>query len=561
MEKDGQKNEIDVMYLLRLFLSKIWLIILMAALGGAIAFSYSKFVLPLQYSSHIAMYVQSYTGIAESANNYNNISNSKQLVNTYKEVLKDDAVMEAVGAELVANMDEDVIDDNFKLTDGKISPSALRSCINITSVTDTSALTVTTTTKNAELSAAICNALVKVAPDFLSEAVGVGQINTIDTAKVYNIPVAPNMKKNTAIGAAALMMLAMLIIFLIDFFDKTIKDSSTLSEKYKKAIIGEIQQFDQEKKKKDDSEDEHVKLTDADVPFAVVESYKSIRTNISFALSTMEKKIFLVSSTNPGEGKSTTSANIAIALAQGGNKVLLIDGDMRKSVQHKIFGLKNKKGLSSAISKMADLDECITQDVMENLDVLTSGPVPPNPSELLASDSMTSIIETLRERYATIIIDTPPVNVVTDSMELAKNVSGIVMVVRYGVTTNDDIEAAMNKIEFSQLNVLGFIMNGVKVGGGKYYSKYHKYGKYGKYSKYGKYGNGYGYGYGYYGKKPQLDDNSDSAESTDKAESVKKEASKSETVKKEAPKTEKNASQKSNSSSNKKNGKNKKGGK
>ncbi len=561
MEKDGQKNEIDIMYLLRLFLSKIWLIILMAAVGGAIAFSYSKFVLPLQYSSHIAMYVQSYTGIAESANNYNNISNSKQLVNTYKEVLKDDAVMEAVGAELVANMDEDVIDDNFKLTDGKISPSALRSCINITSVTDTSALTVTTTTKNAELSAAICNALAKVAPDFLSEAVGVGQINTIDTAKVYNTPVAPNMKKNTAIGAAALMMLAMLIIFLIDFFDKTIKDSSALSEKYKKAIIGEIQQFDQDKKKKDDREDDHVKLTDADVPFAVVESYKSIRTNISFALSTMEKKIFLVSSTNPGEGKSTTSANIAIALAQGGNKVLLIDADMRKSVQHKIFGLKNKKGLSSAISKMANLDECITKEVMENLDVLTAGPVPPNPSELLASDSMTSIIETLRERYATIIIDTPPVNVVTDSMELAKNVSGIVMVVRYGVTTNDDIEAAMNKIEFSQLNVLGFIMNSVKTSGGKYYSKYRKYGKYGKYSKYGKYGKGYGYGYGYYGKKPQLDDNSDSAESTDKAESVKKEASKSETVKKEAPKTEKNASQKSDSSSNKKNGKNKKGGK
>jgi capsular exopolysaccharide synthesis family protein len=97
----------------------------------------------------------------------------------------------------------------------------------------------------------------------------------------------------------------------------------------------------------------------------------------------MDKKVFLVSSTNPGEGKSTTSANIAIALAQGGNKVLLIDGDMRKSVQHKIFGLKNKKGLSSAISKMADLDECITKDVMENLDVLTSGPVPPNPSNSL----------------------------------------------------------------------------------------------------------------------------------------------------------------------------------
>jgi Mrp family chromosome partitioning ATPase len=172
---------------------------------------------------------------------------------------------------------------------------------------------------------------------------------------------------------------------------------------------------------------------------------------------------------------------------------------------------------------------------------------------------MTSILETLRERYTTIVIDTPPVNVVTDSMELAKNVSGIVMVVRYGITTNDDVDEAMNKVNFSQLNVLGFIMNSVKVGGGKYYSKYHKYGKYGKYSKYGKYGKGYSYGY--YGETPRLNDNSDSAESTDKAEPEKKEAPKSETVKKEAPKTEKNASQKNDSISNKKNGKNKKGGK
>ena len=562
MNKDAKNNEISIADLVGLFLSKLWIIIFAAVIGGVVAFSYSKFVLPLKYSSHISMYVQSYTGISENANNYNNISNSKQLVNTYMEVLKDDAVMNAVGDELKESFDEALLADNFGMKDGKISTSSLRNSLSISTVTDTSALNVSATTKNAELSAAVCNALAKVAPSYLEEAVGVGQINTIDTAKVYNTPVAPNIKKNTAVGAAALMMLAMLVIFLIDFFDNTIKDSNVLSDKYNKAIIGEIQMFDQDKKKKDDKEEEHVKLTDKAVPFAVVESYKSIRTNVSFALSTMDKKMFIVSSTNPGEGKSTTSANIAIALAQGGNKVLLIDADMRKSFQHKIFALKNKKGLSSAISKMADLDECITKDVMENLDVLTSGPIPPNPSELLASDSMTSIMETLRDRYTTIVIDTPPVNVVTDAMELAKNVSGIIMVVRYGITTIDDVEESMNKINFSQLNVLGFIMNGVKVGGGKYYSKYRKYGKYGKYgkySRYGKYGKGYSYGYGYYGEKPQLDDNIGSAESTDKAEPEKKEAPKSETVKKEAPKTEKNASQKNDSISNKKNGK--KGGK
>lgn len=522
---NNESNEITLGYIMRLFLSKLWLIILMTIIGGTAAFCFSKFVLPLKYSSHITMYVQSYTGIVENpAMNYNNISNSKQLVNTYMEVLKDDAVMKAVGDELLTQFDEDTLADNFGAKDGKISPGSIRNCLRIRTITDTSAIKVTAITKDAKVSAAICNDLTKVAPDYVEQAVGVGSINTIDTAKVYNTPVAPNMKKNSILGAIAAAFLTMLVIFLIDFFDNTVKDVAALGNRYKKAIIGEIQLVDREKKSKNDDEDSHVKLTDKDVPFAVVESYKSIRTNISFALATSDKKVFLVSSPNPGDGKSTTAANIAIALAQGGNKVLLIDADLRKSVQHKIFGLKNKKGLSSAIGKMADVDECITKNVMENLDLLTSGPVPPNPSELLASDNMTAILEKLSERYSTIVIDTPPVNVVTDSMELAKNVSGILMVVRYKVSMNDDVDAAMSKIEFAQLNMLGFIMNGVKPHGGRYYSKYRKYGKYGKYSKYGKYGKGYGYGY--YGSNPESEDNDNSDASDKKTSSDKSKGNK-----------------------------------
>ena len=463
--------------IIRLLLSHIWLLIVITVFGAGAAFGISKFLLPLQYSSHITMYVQSYTGITENANSVNNISNSKQLVNTYMEVLKDDAVMNAVAEKLSKQFEENVLSQNFTVNDsGKITPASIRSCLAISSVTDTSAVKVTATAKNAEVAAAICNDLTQVAPQYVEEAVGVGSINTIDTAKVYNAPVAPNTMKNTMIGAVAGFMLIVLIIFLIDFFDNTIKDTDALGKKYNKAIIGDIQAFGDSKKKRD-ADDVHLKLTDKDAPFHIIESYKSIRTNLSFALSTVEKKTFAVSSANPGEGKSTTTANIAIAIAESGSHVLLIDADMRKSVQHKIFELVNKKGLSTAVSKIHTSDECIQKNVMENLDVLTSGPIPPNPSELLASDSMTSILETLRDRYTTIVIDTPPVNVVTDAMELAKNVSGIIMVVRYGITTIDDVEESMNKINFSQLNVLGFIMNGVKPHGGRYYSKYRKYGK------------------------------------------------------------------------------------
>lgn len=481
--------------IIRLILNHLWLIIVIVILGGAAGFSVSKFLLPLKYSSHISMYVQSYTGITENANNVNNISNSKQLVNTYMEVLKDDAVMNAVGEMLSEQFDENTLSESFAINDkGRITPASIRGCLAISSVTDTSAVKVTATANNAEVAAAICNDLTKVAPQYVEEAVGVGSINTIDTAKVYNSPVSPNTMKNTAIGAAAGFMLIVLIIFLIDFFDNTVKDTDALGKKYNKAIIGEIQVFG-ERKKKRDADDDHNKLTDKETPFHVIESYKSIRTNLSFALSTVDKKVFAVSSANPGEGKSTTSANIAIAIAQSGSKVLLIDADMRKSVQHRIFELKNKMGLSTVISKMYTVDKCIQKNVMENLDVLTAGPIPPNPSELLASEAMEQTINELSQMYDVILIDTPPVNVVTDAMELARIISGIVLVVRYGKTTDEDVDNVIKRVELANMNLLGFILNGVKSKRSGYYSRYNK----------GKYYYKKGYGYGYYGSNSESD--------------------------------------------------------
>lgn len=477
------EETISITDLIRLLLSRIWLIILITLVGGAAAFGYSKFILPLEYSSHITMYVQSYTGISENVNSVNNISNSKQLVNTYMEVMKDDAVMAAVAQQLVSEYGTERLSSCFDVHNGTVSPSALRKCLTISSVTDTSAVKVTATTKDPEVAAAICNDLTHVAPKYVEEAVGVGSINTIDTAKIYRSPVAPNIMKNTMIGALAGFMLICLIIFLIDFFDNTIKDTDQLSNEFKKPILGAIQQFGETRSKHESDKDSHAKLTDPSIPFAVIESYKSIRTNITFALSTSEKKVFAVSSPNPGEGKSTTSANIAIALSQGDSKVLLIDADMRRPVQHEIFAIRNKNGLSSVISKQQKLEDCIQKNVMQNLDVLPAGPIPPNPSELLASEQMSKILEDLREQYSVIIIDTPPVNVVTDTMELAKNLSGIIMVLQYGKTTREEVEEVVKRIEFSQVNLLGFILNGIKVKrSSRYYSKYaykKSYGYYG----------------------------------------------------------------------------------
>lgn len=488
------KTTYTIKDLINLLLSHIMIIILVTLCGGIAAFGFSKLVLPLQYSSHITMYVQSYTGISENANDVNNISNSKQLVNTYMEVLKDDAVMNAVGDLLIRQYDINELKRMFDVDDeNKISPSSIRNCLTISSVTDTSAVKIVATTLKPELAADICNDLTQIAPKYVEEAVGVGSINTIDKAKIYKTPVAPNMMKNTILGMAAAFLIVVMIVLIIDYFDNTIKEADRVGKKYNKAIIGEIQRWGDGKKKKKKSK--HTTeamglLTDSDVPFNVVESYKSIRTNILFTIATSEKKIIAVSSANPGEGKSTSAANLAIALAQTGSSVLLMDADMRKPVQHRTFKVKNAEGLSTLIIQKSSMQKSIRSNVINNLDLLPSGPLPPNPSELLASENFKNLLEEFSGKYDYVIIDTPPVNVVSDAMVMKNSISGILLVIRYAMTTYDELSNCMKQIELAQANMLGFVMNDVYHNHGAAYYNY-KY----KYKKYG-YG-GYGYGYGH----------------------------------------------------------------
>lgn len=494
------KNTYTIKDLLSLLWNHLMLIIAITIIGGIAAFSFSKFVLPVKYSSHITMYVQSYTGISENAaNDVNNISNSKQLVNTYMEVLKDDEVMNAVSALLLEQYDEADLRRVFSFDeDNKIDPASIRSCLTISSVTDTSAVTITATTVNPNLAADICNDITQVAPKYVEEAVGVGSINTIGKAKVYKKPVAPNIKKNIIIGMLAAFILIYMVMFTVDYFDNTIKESEKIAKKYDKAIIGEIQQFGEGKKKKKGKHRTEPRglLTDNDVPFNIVESYKTIRANILFTAADSDKKVIAVSSPNPGEGKSTSAANLAIALAQTGSAVLLIDADMRKPVQHRTFKIKNDEGLSTLIIKKSSMAKSVKSNVINNLDLLPSGPLPPNPSELLASENFKALLEQFARNYDYVIIDTPPVNVVSDAMVMKDSISGIMLVIRYAMTTYEDLANCMKQIELAKVNMLGFVLNDVHHNHGANYYNY-KY-------KYKKYGYGYGsYGYGYtYGNNP-----------------------------------------------------------
>ena len=458
-------NKFTIKDLCKLLVGKIWLILFFMIIGGAAAFAYTKFMVPLEYSSRVSMYVQSYYGVSGDNSGMNNISNSKSLVNTYTEVLKDDAVMNAVGDILVSQFDEETLSKCYTMVDHKLSPTSLSSSLEITTVPDTSALKLVVTTKDPSVAAYFLNDLTSVAPKFVKEAVGVGQINTIDKARIEKNPVAPSVKNNTIFGAIAAAFAIICLIILIDFFDNTVKDSDEVSKKYKKPIIGEVQSLGDlrsknGKKYRKDSES-RLLISQKNTPFNIKESFVSIRTNIDFAIGTSQKKILAVSSPNPGDGKSTIASNIALAFAQNNDKVLLVDADMRKPVQHRAFGIKNSEGLSKLIINKATFSRC-KETVMDKLDLIPSGPTPPNPSVLLASKQFKDLLERVSESYDYIIIDTPPINVVSDAMVLKESVDGILIVLRHGDTTFDDVDKCMKQIELANANMIGFVVNGVE---------------------------------------------------------------------------------------------------
>ena len=224
-------------------------------------------------------------------------------------------------------------------------------------------------------------------------------------------------------------------------------------------------------------------VLNSDSKFAIVEGYKIARTNLVFSLTAQNSNSVAVTSWSKGEGKSTATVNLAISFAKMGKHVLLIDTDLRRPNLHNLLKLNNESGVSDIIGQFGDFDTAVHRNVIQNLDVLTSGAIPPNPSELLASPVFAEMLEKAKQDYDYVILDTPPLGVVTDTLLLKDYIGGYVMVVRERVTTHGDIERALQNIRLADSRVLGFLKVGCEMrsrGYGKYrgrsnYNYYYKY--------------------------------------------------------------------------------------
>lgn len=212
--------------------------------------------------------------------------------------------------------------------------------------------------------------------------------------------------------------------------------------------------------------------------FSIKEAYKTLRTNITFSLSETGCKIIGVTSAMDTEGKSINCLNLAISFGETGARVLIIDCDLRKPNIAKLLNQKASPGISNVLVNLSSLEDALRHTPYKDLDVILSGDIPPNASELLGSDKMAELLEELTKRYDYIFVDTPPVNIVSDSTILSRHMAGIILVVKQGETEKADVVSAIEQLKFVKAKVLGFVLNGIQTEKRRRYYKqyYYEYG-------------------------------------------------------------------------------------
>lgn len=332
----------------------------------------------------------------------------------------------------------------------------------------------------------------------IARASTISNINIVDPAITPSIPVKPQKARNLILSLFIGLVFGLGLVFFLEYLDDTIKDADEAKRIMGLPILAVIPFiFGREQKKNGGTKHENVLITHNEPKSIAAEAFRSLRTNLHFTAINKEKKILLFTSTFPQEGKSTITANEAVAISQTGARVLIIDCDLRRSSLHEKFGHSKTPGLSEILTGDVTFEMALHDTGIPNLDLITAGTTPPNPSELLGSESMRNFLLARRENYNFIIIDAPPVLAVTDAPVLTAVADIVILVMEAGRVPIKAAQHMRDALATLQVPIAGMIIND-KTGKGE------SYGYYG--GRYGRYGQGYGYGYGYYAgedHKPQ----------------------------------------------------------
>jgi len=317
----------------------------------------------------------------------------------------------------------------------------------------------------------------------IAEAGQIGLIRVVDRAMPPKDPIKPKKKMNLLLGFMLGLGLGLGIVFTREYIDNSLKTVEDV-ERRGITVLGSVPFISpkglQHAVNGANGEARKIKsrlITHFEPKSPVSEAYRTFRTNVQYTRIDNPVKTIVVTSAGPGEGKSTTAVNLAIAFAQMGFKTLIVDTDLRRPVQHGIFGIKRGEGITNVLIGKTGFADAVRDTEIENLHLLTAGVLPPNPSELLASDAMGRFVESVSKEYDMVVFDSPPVIAVTDAAVLSARLDGVIVVVKSGVTKEDALSRAKILLQNVNARFLGVLVNGINIDRmyGSYYYYYHYY--------------------------------------------------------------------------------------
>jgi capsular exopolysaccharide synthesis family protein len=438
--------------------------ILLGIIGAAVAWLYADSKQSESYQAVVSFYLYSKSDyLYDSSVNLSNteITLAKNLVPSYVAIMKSgvvlDQVIESVGLNITA--------------------AQLSNKISYATVSSTSLFRVYVTDSDPYRAMMLANALADISPQAITEIVKSGGVSVIDYATLPTVSVSSvNVAKYVLLGGVGGFGLVFALCMLFGLLDTRIMWKSELNNAYEIPIIGEIPYIEQDKKK-----GKTTRIIDDDSAFGFKESYNSLCTNLLYTDNGDKCPVYVVTSAQQNEGKTLNAINIARNLAMLGKKTVLIDADLRNPSVAKMLNIDtdDEKGLSQYLAAIDNKINIINHD--ENFDIILSGVQPPNPAQLLAGERVGKLFDELREKYDYIIVDAPPVGVVSDALLLSGKIVGYLLVVRAGISKFTDETRILEGFEKATSPVAGFIFNAVAA----------------KDSSYSGYGKKYGYGYGY----------------------------------------------------------------
>ena len=296
---------------------------------------------------------------------------------------------------------------------------------------------------------------------------GTNVLRVVEPATVPTTPISSQRTQTILLGALVGLVLSIAGALLLEYLDDTVKNSDDVRRIAELPTLGTVFRMTNVNQ----PSDRLVSISQPKSPIA--ESYRALRANLQFSGFKQSSSALIVTSATPGEGKTTTSANLAIIMAQGNKRVILVDADLHRPTLHKIFGVPNKVGFTSLVLDEAlTLDEALQQTDLPNLRLLTCGPLPPSPADFLNSEEVAAIIERLRQSADLVIFDTPPVLAVTDAIILAARLQSTIIVIDSGRTRSDMVRSEVEKLQSGGAKIIGVVLNKLdekNIAGGSYY--------------------------------------------------------------------------------------------